>query len=242
MAAVLSGRAFVRRGAVDRWYGDIEEAKIDGELASVMVRVVEHMALKISRPNPARLHPIRSLDSVWLGTMRIIELTGARAGNGHTAGIVFLTAIAVLAGCGRAGAEGASPAQEESKRRSIVEIRSYNLVPGTRAEFQRLVVEAAVPMLRRRDMDLVAHGPSLHDDDSYYLIRRFADLDDRRRREDAFYGSAEWREGPREAILSLIESYTTIVLELDQATIDGLRTGGPDRVGRVGLEGAEDVP
>ena len=32
------------------------------------------------------------------------------------------------------------------------------------------------------------------------------------RSEDTFYGSDDWRKGPREAILSLITNYTTIVL------------------------------
>ena len=36
-------------------------------------------------------------------------------------------------------------------------------------------------------------------------------------------GSDEWRQGPREAILSLIETYTEVVLEMDEATVDGLR-------------------
>jgi len=48
-------------------------------------------------------------------------------------------------------------------------------------------------------------------------------LEDRQQSQDAFYGSAEWRQGPREPILALIESYTTIVLELDDVTIQGLR-------------------
>lgn len=109
--------------------------------------------------------------------------------------------------------------------RSIVEIRSYNLRPGTRDEFHRLVVEASLPLLHRFDVDVVAYGPSPHDDVSYYLIRAFPDLDARRRSEDAFYGSDAWREGPRDTILSLIESYATIVLPLDPATIDALRAG-----------------
>lgn len=110
------------------------------------------------------------------------------------------------------------------RKNAIVEIRSYNLHPGTRPEFHRLVIEESVPLLERWDVDLVAFGPSPHDDRSYFLIRAFADLDDRQRSEDAFYGSDEWKDGPRDAILSLIESYTTIVLEVDAATIDGLRT------------------
>lgn len=114
----------------------------------------------------------------------------------------------------------------EPEMKRVVEIRSYNLHPGTRTEFHRLVVEESVPLLKRWDVDLVAYGPSPHDDRSYYLIRAFDDLDDRQRREDAFYGSDEWKNGPRDAILSLIESYTTIVLEVDAATIEGLRMAG----------------
>jgi len=104
----------------------------------------------------------------------------------------------------------------------VVEIRSYNLKPGTRAEFDRLVRET-LPLLAKWKVDVVAYGPSAHDDNSYYLIRAFANLDARQRSEDAFYGSADWREGPRERVLALIESYTTVVLTLDAATVDGLR-------------------
>lgn len=107
--------------------------------------------------------------------------------------------------------------------RRAVEIRSYNLRPGTRPEFHRLATEHAVPMLLRWEIDVVAYGPSPHDDTSYFLIRSFADLAERERSEDAFYGSAEWRQGPREAVLALIESYTTVVLDLDEATIERLR-------------------
>jgi hypothetical protein len=78
-------------------------------------------------------------------------------------------------------------------------------------------------MLRRWSVDVVAHGPSLHDPSGYYLMRAYDDLEHRQRSEDAFYGSAEWRSGPREPILALIESYGDVVLELDEATIDGLR-------------------
>ena len=36
-------------------------------------------------------------------------------------------------------------------------------------------------------------------------------------------GSAEWRDGPRDSILALIESYATIVLMLDDLVVQGLR-------------------
>jgi len=105
----------------------------------------------------------------------------------------------------------------------LVEVRSYNLKPGTRAEFHRLVTERAMPLLTQARMDVVAYGPSPHDDHSYYLIRVFDDLAHRERSEAAFYSGAPWREGPRQAILALIESYAEFVIELDDAVIDRLR-------------------
>jgi hypothetical protein len=105
----------------------------------------------------------------------------------------------------------------------LIEIRSYNLKPGTRAAFHKLFVEASLPMLKRWQVDVVAYGASLHDDDSYYLMRAYASLEERQRSQDAFYGSDEWLKGPREALLAMIESYTTIVIEVDEPTLEGLR-------------------
>jgi len=105
----------------------------------------------------------------------------------------------------------------------FVEFRSYNLKPGTRDEFHRLLVEQSMPMLKSWNMDVVAYGPSQHDENSYYLIRRFDSLAHHKQSEDAFYGSDEWKQGPREAIIACIENYTEFVLELDDATVQGLR-------------------
>jgi hypothetical protein len=105
----------------------------------------------------------------------------------------------------------------------IVEIRTYKLHPGAAPEYERLFKDVAVPMLARSGVDVIAVGSSVGDPDGYYLIRAFDDLEHRQRSEEAFYGSAEWREGPREAVLALIESYADLVLELDEPTIDGLR-------------------
>ena len=108
------------------------------------------------------------------------------------------------------------------KRRSV-EIRALNLKPGTRAEFHRIYMECSLPLLRRWKMDVVSFGPSPHDQTTYYVIRAFANLAERQASEDAFYGSDDWKKGPREALLSLIESYIDVVLELDEPTIAALR-------------------
>lgn len=105
----------------------------------------------------------------------------------------------------------------------FVEIRSYNLKPGTRQEFHSLFVEQALPMLKRWKVDVVRYGPSPHDEDSYYLMRAYASLEDREKSQDAFYGSDEWRQGPREPLLAMIENYTSIVIEIEESTVSALR-------------------
>ena len=105
----------------------------------------------------------------------------------------------------------------------FIEIRSINLKPGRREEFHRLYIEEALPLLKRWNFDVVAHGPSPHDENSYYVIRHFESLAQREEREDAYYASDDWMQGPRERILALIEGYMDIVLELDEVTVQGLR-------------------
>ena len=105
----------------------------------------------------------------------------------------------------------------------LIEIRSYSLKAGTRDEFHRLFLEEAFPLLKRWNVDVVSYGPSLHDENSYYLMRRFDSLAHREDSEDSFYGSDEWRQGPREAIVACIEQYTEFVIEVDENTLQGLR-------------------
>jgi NIPSNAP len=105
----------------------------------------------------------------------------------------------------------------------LVEIRSYKLKPGTMEAFHAAVVASAVPMLRRWGTDVVAFGPSVHEADCYFLVRAYADLADLSSRQDAFYGSSEWRDGPRHSIVSRIESYLSTVLRLSPESIEDLR-------------------
>lgn len=126
----------------------------------------------------------------------------------------------------------ASPQPVLARQGNVVEIRSYNLKPGTRDRFHQLFLKEALPMLKRWKVDVIAYGPSLHDQDSYFLMRGFDGVEIRQKAEDAFYGSEEWIKGPRERVLADIDAYTTILLRLDDQTIQGLR-----KLGGQGLSG-----
>jgi hypothetical protein len=108
----------------------------------------------------------------------------------------------------------------------LIEIRTLTLQLYTRDQFHQLFIEKALPLLQRWNFDVVAYGPSLHDENTYYVIRRYDTLIQREEMEDAYYASDDWRKGPRETMLALIESYTDIVLELDEVTLQRLRNQG----------------
>ena len=111
----------------------------------------------------------------------------------------------------------------DSEARRLVEIRAYRLKPGTRADFHAAATNEALPMVRAYGMDVVSHGPVPHDDNGYYLVRSFANLAELTAQEDEFYGSAPWREGPREALVSRIDTYVDTLLWLSPAAIADLR-------------------
>jgi ketosteroid isomerase-like protein len=125
----------------------------------------------------------------------------------------------------------AGPALAQPSSGAFLEIRSYNLKPGLRDEFHRRFVAESLPLLQQRKIDVVWFGPSAHDQDSYVLMRAFPSLAERDRQEDAFYSSGEWQQGPRAAVLAAIDTYTTVLIHVDEDTLGGLRgmhnTGGP---------------
>ena len=62
-----------------------------------------------------------------------------------------------------------------------------------------------------------------HEPDTYFLVRAYSSLADLEAQQDAFYGSAEWRNGPREDVVSRIESHLSTTLWLSDASIEDLR-------------------
>lgn len=106
---------------------------------------------------------------------------------------------------------------------AIIEIRTYRLVPGTRDDFLRVMREVALPLLGAHGISVVRFGPSLVDEEGHeeaYLVRRFASVEERAALEDAFYGSDAWHKGPREDVVSRIETYHTIVIDVPDEVAD----------------------
>lgn len=98
---------------------------------------------------------------------------------------------------------------------ATLEIRTYRLLPGTRTDFVQVMTEQAVPLLAEFGIRVVDCGASEVDEDGHeeaYLVRAFASIEERDRLEEKFYSSERWLDGPRDGIVSRIQTYHTIVL------------------------------
>ncbi|MEL4012728.1 NIPSNAP family protein [Dryocola clanedunensis] len=105
----------------------------------------------------------------------------------------------------------------------IVEILQYTLREGTGTSFHAIMQKISVPLHQRHGIDVVSFGNSLHDPDCYYLIRAFDSPESMVMLLDAFYASVDWRNGPREDIISSIETSIKTVISLSPESVDGLR-------------------
>ena len=97
----------------------------------------------------------------------------------------------------------------------LVELRVYNLKPGTRTAFEQRFAEQILPMLKRFGISVLFAGPSLHDADSFCLVRTFFSLDERERQLEEFYGSAEWLTRHDREVMAMIDHYSTCVVARD---------------------------
>jgi len=104
-----------------------------------------------------------------------------------------------------------------------VELLQYILQPGTGQEFHEIMVGTSAPLHREAGIDIVAFGCSLHDEDSYYLLRAFDNIEHMKASQEAFYGSEAWQMGPRTAIIERIKTSVKSVMTLPETVIDGLR-------------------
>ena len=104
----------------------------------------------------------------------------------------------------------------------ITEIRIYKLKENTASEFNKVFTEQSLPMMKRWDVNVLDYGFSLIDQDSFYLIRNYESIEQRKESQDAFYGSDEWINGPEKQIMDCIDTYNTSIVDSEQLKINKL--------------------
>ena len=95
----------------------------------------------------------------------------------------------------------------------IVEVRSYRIKPGKRAEFIKLFETRAVPALRKYGMKIVGPLLDVENPNKFVFLRSFPSIEDRERLKDDFYGSEIWKNELEPFAMPLLDSYDVILCE-----------------------------
>ncbi|WP_423997560.1 hypothetical protein [Maribacter sp. IgM3_T14_3] len=101
-------------------------------------------------------------------------------------------------------------------KKGIIEIRTYHLKENSGKLFHEIINEKSIPMHKRWNICVLAYGNSITNQDSYFLVRHYHNIEEKKISQDSFYGSDEWKLGPRESIISCIENSIDIVIPFNK--------------------------
>lgn len=95
----------------------------------------------------------------------------------------------------------------------IVEVRSYRIKPGRRAEFIEFFEKRSIPALRAHGMKVLGPMLDLENPNKFVWLRLFPSLDAREQMRDAFYGGDLWKNELEAIAMPMLESYDVILCE-----------------------------
>ena len=95
----------------------------------------------------------------------------------------------------------------------IVEMRTYKIKPGLRAEFLAVFRSRSVPAHAALGMRILGPFLSVDDPDRFFFMRGFPDLASRDRMKAAFYEGDLWKGELEGLLMPMLETYDVVVVD-----------------------------
>jgi len=95
----------------------------------------------------------------------------------------------------------------------IVEVRSYRIKPGKRAEFIDLFEKRAIPALRSYGMKIIGPLLDVENPNKFVFLRSFPSLEAREQMKNDFYGGELWKNELEHLAMPMLDSYDVILCE-----------------------------
>jgi NIPSNAP len=95
----------------------------------------------------------------------------------------------------------------------IIEMRTYKIQRGKRAEFLKILEAGAIPAHQKIGMKILGPFLSVEDDDTFFWMRAFPDQQTRERMRSEFYDGKLWKEELEEKLTPILEKYDVVVVE-----------------------------
>ena len=101
----------------------------------------------------------------------------------------------------------------------IVEMRTYRLKPGKRAEFLEVFRSKSVPAHAEIGMKILGPFLSVEDPDVFFFMRGFPDLESREPMKARFYEGELWKQELENVLMPMIEKYDVVLVEDTEGAI-----------------------
>jgi len=95
----------------------------------------------------------------------------------------------------------------------IIEMRTYKLKPGKRAEFLEIFRTRSMPAHAEIGMKILGPFLSIEDADTFFFMRGFPDLPSREPMKAKFYEGKLWKEELESRLMPMIEKYEVVLVE-----------------------------
>lgn len=95
----------------------------------------------------------------------------------------------------------------------IIEMRTYKLKPGKRAEFLEIFRARSMPAHAEIGMKILGPFLSLEDADTFFFMRGFPDLLSREPMKAKFYEGELWKTELENLLMPMIEKYDVVLVD-----------------------------
>jgi NIPSNAP len=95
----------------------------------------------------------------------------------------------------------------------IIEMRTYKLKAGKRAEFLKIFRSKSIPAHAEIGMKILGPFPSIEDPDTFFFMRGFPDLASREPMKAKFYEGELWKRELENLLMPMIEKYDVVLVE-----------------------------
>lgn len=95
----------------------------------------------------------------------------------------------------------------------IIEMRTYRIKPGKRAEFLEIFRTKSLPAHREIGMTIAGPFLSVEDSDTFFFMRGFPNLESREPMKAKFYEGELWKRELESVLMPMIERYEVVVVE-----------------------------
>jgi NIPSNAP len=101
----------------------------------------------------------------------------------------------------------------------IVEMRTYKLKPGKRAEFLEIFRTKSIPAHDEIGMKILGPFPSIEDPDVFFFMRGFPDLASREPMKARFYEGELWKRELENVLMPMLDKYEVVLVEDSEGKI-----------------------